>query len=68
MHDLPAPETARQRDALIEHLDNQIAELAAQIDAATYRLLTLIREFDEAGGWSDGGARSCAHWLSWRTN
>lgn len=34
--------------------------------AANYQLLTLIREFDEAGGWSGAGVLSCAHWLSWK--
>ena len=35
----------------LEHLGERIAKLAAQITAATYQLLTLIREFDERGGW-----------------
>jgi len=34
-------------------------------DAATARLLDLIREFDARGGWGNG-FRSCGHWLSWR--
>ena len=48
-----------------ERLGNRIAELAARIQAATYELLVLIREFDAAGAWS--GFASCAVWLSWRT-
>src|SRR5262245_15302212 len=52
--------------AEIDALANDIAETAAHIDAATHRLLTLIREFDRAGGWHQQGALSCAHWLSWR--
>jgi hypothetical protein len=47
-----------------DRLGDEIAELAAHVDAATHRLLTLIRQFDEAGGWADQGALSCAHWLS----
>ena len=43
---------------------DEIAELSAYLAAATFRLLTLIREFDQGGGWED--FRSCAHWLSWR--
>jgi hypothetical protein len=35
------------------------------LDAATARLLDLIRDFDVRGGWANG-FRSCAHWLSWR--
>ena len=49
-----------------DRLGDEIAELAAHLDAATHRLLTLIRQFDEAGGWADQGALTCAHWLSWR--
>jgi 5-methylcytosine-specific restriction endonuclease McrA len=46
------------------HLGDQIAELAAHLDAATARLLDLIREFDARGGWNTG-FRNCAAWLSW---
>jgi hypothetical protein len=49
-----------------ERLADEIAELAAHIDAATHRFLTLVARFDEAGVWADQGARTCAHWLSWR--
>ena len=49
----------------IERLGDRIAELSARIQAATYELLVLIRQFDEANGWSS--CVSCAHWLSWRT-
>jgi hypothetical protein len=47
-------------------LGEEIAETAAMIDAATHRLLTMLREFDRVGGWFTAGALSCAHWLSWR--
>jgi len=49
----------------MERLGNEIAELCAHLDAATATLLDLIREFDAAGGWTNG-FRSCAHWLAWR--
>jgi hypothetical protein len=39
--------------------------LSAHLDAATARLLELIRAFDDRGGWNTG-FRSCAHWLAWR--
>jgi hypothetical protein len=55
---------AHPRFQLLERLGNEIAELSAHLDAATARLLDLIREFDARGGWE--GARSCADWLSWR--
>ena len=49
----------------LELLGNQIAELSARIDAATYDLLCHLHEFDLRHGWE--GWRSCAHWLNWRT-
>ena len=55
----PAPEPE------LECLGDQIAELSARIDAATYELLCQLREFDRRYGWE--GWRSCAHWLNWRT-
>jgi len=59
--DISAPEA--QND--LERLGDEIAVLSAHLDAATARLLDLIREFDARGGWSNG-FRSCAAWLSWR--
>jgi 5-methylcytosine-specific restriction endonuclease McrA len=52
-------------DLDLDRLGDEIAELSAHLDAATARLLDLIREFDARGGWSNG-FRSCAAWLSWR--
>ncbi|GJM09709.1 MAG: hypothetical protein DHS20C11_19850 [Lysobacteraceae bacterium] len=46
----------------VEQLEASITELAGHMAAANYRLLVLIREFDEAGGWSGAGVLSCAHW------
>src|SRR5438309_4982982 len=49
----------------LDRLGDEIAELSAHLDAATARLLELIRAFDARGGWNTG-FRSCAAWLSWR--
>jgi 5-methylcytosine-specific restriction endonuclease McrA len=49
----------------LDRLGDEIALLSAHLDAATARLLELIREFDARGGWNTG-FRSCAAWLSWR--
>jgi 5-methylcytosine-specific restriction endonuclease McrA len=51
----------------VDRLGDEIAELSAHLDAATARLLDLIRQFDECGGWNNG-FRSCAHWLAWRAS
>ena len=57
------PDPAQAPD--LDRLGDQIAELAARIDAATYELLCQLHEFDRHHGWE--GWRSCAHWLNWRT-
>ncbi|HJV59035.1 MAG TPA: DUF222 domain-containing protein [Methylomirabilota bacterium] len=49
----------------LDRLGDEIAELSVHLDAATARLLALIREFDARGGWNRG-FRSCAEWLAWR--
>src|SRR5262245_21140619 len=49
----------------LERLGDEIAELAAHLDAATARLLDLIREFDARGGWGNGFS-SWSAWLTWR--
>ena len=54
-----------QHRAEAVRLGDDIAELSARIQAATYELLVLIRAFDEREGWE--GCQSCAHWLNWRT-
>jgi hypothetical protein len=51
----------------LDRLGDEIAELSAHLEAATARLLALIREFDARGGWNTG-FRSCAEWLAWRVS
>jgi hypothetical protein len=50
----------------LAELEAQITELAGQLNAATYRWLTLIGEFDRRQGWADGSLHSCAHWLNFK--
>ncbi len=50
----------------IEHLDQNILNLCTRINAATYELLVMIREFDERGGCLKWGLESTATWLAWR--
>jgi hypothetical protein len=50
----------------LEELEAQITALAGQLNAANYRWLTLIAEFDRRLGWADGKLPSCAHWLNFK--
>ena len=62
---MPIHSLAADHTSELERLGDEIAALSAHLDAATARLLALIREFDARGGWNTG-FRSCAAWLSWR--
>ncbi|TVP45585.1 MAG: HNH endonuclease [Gemmatimonadales bacterium] len=62
-----SPDPSRLQAPSPDTLGDEIAELAAQIHVAIYRLLLKLRTFDDIGGWSAGGFLGTAHWLSWRT-
>ena len=50
----------------IEALDERILTLCTRINAATFELLMMIREFDERGGCLKWGLDCTAKWLAWR--
>jgi Domain of unknown function (DUF222)/HNH endonuclease len=50
----------------IDELDHAIVSCAARINAATYELMVLIRQFDERAGFVQWGLDNCAEWLAWR--
>ena len=47
----------------IDELDRAILTLSARINAETYELLVLIRQFDERAGWLKWGLGNCAKWI-----
>ena len=49
----------------VDLLAAEICTMAGHINAATYRFLQLIAEFDRRKGWADNATHSCAHWLNW---
>ena len=53
-------------DRSIDELDAAICRLASRVNAVNYRLLVLVREFDDRLGWAKWSFPSCAEWLSWR--
>lgn len=63
---VPAPDSVAERRLAIDELDRAIVNLAARINASTYDLLVLIREFDERAGWLKWGLTCCSEWLHWR--
>ena len=49
-----------------DQLADEITTLAGQINAANYRFLKLLSEFDRREAWEGAGIRSCAYWLNWK--
>lgn len=47
-------------------LADELTTLAAHINAATCRWLSLLAEFDAREGWGVEGCKTCAHWVSWK--
>jgi len=50
----------------IDEIDVAICRLVRQMNAETYRMLALVREFDDRFGWAKWTFRCCAEWLAWR--
>jgi hypothetical protein len=53
-------------ESSIDELDAAICRLARHLNAETYRMLLLVRAFDDRMGWAKWSFRSCAEWLAWR--
>ena len=50
----------------VDELDAAIGRLVRQMSADSYRMLLLIREFDDRFGWKKWSCKSCAEWVAWR--
>lgn len=55
-----------ERMRSIDDLDSAIVTLARNINAETYKLLVLVREFDDRLGYAKWSFATCAEWLAWR--
>lgn len=53
-------DTAATPQSSIDELGVAICTLARQMNADTYRLLELVREFDDRFGWAKWSFRNCA--------
>ncbi|MCH7854787.1 MAG: HNH endonuclease, partial [Proteobacteria bacterium] len=58
--------SVRTKPISIDELDYAIVSCAAHINAATYEMLLLVRQFDERAGFLRWGLDNCAEWLAWR--
>ncbi len=62
----PSPLIARPPPETFERLEAQITELWGHLNAATYRFLALVAEFDRHEGYARHVLPSTAHWLNWQ--
>ena len=60
------PRPADSRKKCPDLLADEITTLAGHLNAAQYRFLKLLDEFDREQGWAGPGVRSLAHWLNWK--
>jgi hypothetical protein len=57
---------AEARDALCDELETELLTLAAHLNAANYRFIKLLADFDAHQGWHGTGIKSFAHYLNWK--
>ena len=50
----------------IDELDRSICQLLRQMSAESYRMLELVRDFDDRLGFAKWTFSTCAEWLAWR--
>jgi hypothetical protein len=50
----------------VDELDAAIGRLVLQMNADSYRMLVLVREFDDRFGWKKWAFKTCAEWVAWR--
>ncbi len=58
--------TPKLDDASLDNLEARITEVCGHINAATFRFLELVAEFDRTQGWARHGLANCAQWLNWQ--
>jgi hypothetical protein len=52
--------------AALDNLESQITELWGHLNAATYRFLLLVAQFDRSEAYTRHGLASTAQWLNWQ--
>jgi hypothetical protein len=52
----------------VDELDIAIGRLVRQMNADSYRMLVLVRAFDDRFGFKKWSFKTCAEWLAWRAS
>ena len=51
----------------VDDLDAEIGGLVRQMNIECYRMLVLVREFDDRFAWKKWAFKNCTEWLAWRS-
>src|SRR5262245_55181800 len=57
---------AADADLSVDQIDVAIGRLARQMNGECYRMLVLVRDFDDRFGYAKWSFKTCAEWLAWR--
>ena len=63
----PAVSTNSIHNSTVDELDAAIGGLVRQMNSECYRMLVLVREFDDRFAWKKWAFKTCAEWLAWRS-
>ena len=55
------------QNSTVDELDAAISRLVRQMNCECYRMLVLVREFDDRFAWKKWAFKNCAEWLAWRS-
>ena len=55
-------------ESSVDQLEAAIGRLVCQMNSECYRMLVLVREFDDRFGWKKWSSKTCAEWLAWRSD
>jgi hypothetical protein len=61
-------DTTVPENRTVDELDFAIGRLVRQMNSECYRMLVLVREFDDRFGWKKWTFKCCAEWLAWRSS
>jgi len=59
-------DSASTTELTVDELDSAIGRLGRQLNAECYRMLVLVREFDDRLCYAKWSFKTCAEWLAWR--
>ena len=59
-------DSAADAELSVDEIDVAIGRLVRQINSECYRMLALVRDFDDRFGYAKWSFKTCAEWLAWR--